>query len=367
VGSYPITYTISGSNVANYSVTSSAGTLAITIATPSISWSAPAPITYGVALSPVQLNATASVPGMFVYTPAAGLVLGAGMQTLSVSFVPSDVVDYKSASATVPLVVNKAGTVTTFALSNQNLTLTAGVASLGSGVPTGSVSFYEGQTLVGTATVSNGVASYTASSFPAGDVTVSAEYSGDANFTPSASPPILVLTVLPAATTLAVAQRGAVSDSLVTTVAPGYAGSVEFSCICLPSKATCTFQPSSVTFTGSNNSTAVTMTISTSALAHLESPRPLPAYRRTTLVAGLFWIPCLFGTMLPGRKLVFRARIQTMILLFLLCVLGSALTACGTSPSSSPTQTPAGSSTVQVIATGAAGLSQTTNVILTVQ
>ena len=47
-------------------------------ATPTITWSTPADITYGTALSATQLNATASVPGTFVYTPAAGTVLNAG-------------------------------------------------------------------------------------------------------------------------------------------------------------------------------------------------------------------------------------------------------------------------------------------------
>ena len=41
-------------------------------ATPTITWAAPADITYGTALSATQLNATATVPGTFVYTPAAG-------------------------------------------------------------------------------------------------------------------------------------------------------------------------------------------------------------------------------------------------------------------------------------------------------
>ena len=46
-------------------------------------------------MSATQLEATASVPGTFVYTPAAGTVLGAGnSQTLSVTFTPTDTADY---------------------------------------------------------------------------------------------------------------------------------------------------------------------------------------------------------------------------------------------------------------------------------
>ena len=54
-------------------------------ATPTITWANPAAISYGTALSGTQLNATASVPGTFVYTPASGAVLNAGTgQTLHV-------------------------------------------------------------------------------------------------------------------------------------------------------------------------------------------------------------------------------------------------------------------------------------------
>ena len=77
--------------------------------TPTITWPAPAPIVYGTLLSTTQLNATASVPGTFVYTPAAGgTALAAGAQTLSVTFTPVDQVTYATATASVSLTVNKA-------------------------------------------------------------------------------------------------------------------------------------------------------------------------------------------------------------------------------------------------------------------
>ena len=53
-------------------------TINVTKATPTITWANPADITYGTALGATQLNATADVPGTFVYTPAAGTVLNAG-------------------------------------------------------------------------------------------------------------------------------------------------------------------------------------------------------------------------------------------------------------------------------------------------
>jgi glucuronoarabinoxylan endo-1,4-beta-xylanase len=76
--------------------------------TPTITWPTPAAITYGTALSATQLDATASVAGTFTYSPAAGTVLTAGSQTLSVTFTPTDTTDYNTATASVTLIVNKA-------------------------------------------------------------------------------------------------------------------------------------------------------------------------------------------------------------------------------------------------------------------
>jgi sugar lactone lactonase YvrE len=56
----------------------------------SIGWSNPADLTYGTPLDATQLNATASVPGTFTYSPAAGTVLNAGTAQLTGHFVPDD-------------------------------------------------------------------------------------------------------------------------------------------------------------------------------------------------------------------------------------------------------------------------------------
>jgi type IV secretory pathway protease TraF len=105
-GSYTITATYAGDE--NFNGASGSVNYTIDQLTPTITWATPAAITYGTPLSATQLKATASVPGTFVYTPAAGTVLGAGSQTLSVTFTPTDTTDYETASATVILTVNKA-------------------------------------------------------------------------------------------------------------------------------------------------------------------------------------------------------------------------------------------------------------------
>src|SRR5204862_135721 len=118
VGTYPITPTAAGPNLANYTVVVNPGTLTIIQATPVLTWNNPAAITYGTALSTVQLNATASVPGGFAYSPAAGVILNAGTQTLSVTFTPTDATDYKSVTQAVQIVVNKATLTVTAADAN---------------------------------------------------------------------------------------------------------------------------------------------------------------------------------------------------------------------------------------------------------
>jgi MBG domain (YGX type)/Cep192 domain 4 len=77
---------------------------------PVITWNTPAAITYGTALSAIQLNATANVPGTFVYTPALGAHLHTGTgQVLSVQFTPADTIRYTNTTATVSIDVNRAG------------------------------------------------------------------------------------------------------------------------------------------------------------------------------------------------------------------------------------------------------------------
>ena len=65
-------------------------------ASPTLTWTNPANLTYGTPLDATQLNATATykstnVPGTLTYSPPAGSYLSAGNgQTLSVTFTPSD-------------------------------------------------------------------------------------------------------------------------------------------------------------------------------------------------------------------------------------------------------------------------------------
>jgi uncharacterized protein (TIGR02145 family) len=71
---------------------------------PVITWTNPADITYGTLLTNTQLNATADVSGIFLYTPSAGTKLSTGSnQDLKVDFTPTDAANYNTASKTVKI------------------------------------------------------------------------------------------------------------------------------------------------------------------------------------------------------------------------------------------------------------------------
>ncbi len=109
VSGSPYAINCSGVTSTNYAIHFIAGSLVITKATPAITWNNPADIALGTPLGSAQLNATANVPGSFVYTPQSGVVLLSGnAQTLSVAFTPTDAADYSSASASVKINVKAA-------------------------------------------------------------------------------------------------------------------------------------------------------------------------------------------------------------------------------------------------------------------
>ena len=81
-----LSVTFTPTDTTDYTTATQTTTINVNAATPTISWATPAPITYGTPLPSALLDAAASgpgntpgnmvsVPGSFVYTPAAGTVL----------------------------------------------------------------------------------------------------------------------------------------------------------------------------------------------------------------------------------------------------------------------------------------------------
>jgi len=124
-------------DITNYTTASASVFINVTQVTPTITWNNPKNITYGTPLSNTQLNAKASVPGTFTYNPAAGAVLNAGENTLSVTFTPTDYTDYATVTTSVSININQAIPTITWSkpaaitygtpLSNTQLDATASV------------------------------------------------------------------------------------------------------------------------------------------------------------------------------------------------------------------------------------------------
>ena len=111
------------------------------------------------------------------------------------------------------------------------MTLTATVAPISplTGTPTGTVEFYNGTTSLGSATLTDGVATLAPMALPTGANSITAQYSGDSTFTSSTSP-VTTVTVGMATTTTAVTFSPSTpvfgqSVTLTATITPTTTGS----------------------------------------------------------------------------------------------------------------------------------------------
>jgi Glycoside hydrolase family 44/Bacterial Ig-like domain (group 3) len=139
----------------------------------------------------------------------------------------------------------------------QDITFSAGVApQIGTGAPTGSITFLDGQTQLGVAALNGGSASFSSTSLAVGTHTITAAYSGDSNYVASTSTALTVTVTTAAAadysltistSALTIAQGS--SGNLTVTVTPknGFKQGVGFACAGLPGGGSCTFNPQTVT------------------------------------------------------------------------------------------------------------------------
>jgi hypothetical protein len=114
-GPHTLTATFVPTDAVDYTGATATRTLTVTQKSSTLTWGQPASIVYGTALSATQLNATASAAGTITYSPATGIVLHAGPNTLTATFVPTDAVDYTGATATRTLTVTQESSILTWA------------------------------------------------------------------------------------------------------------------------------------------------------------------------------------------------------------------------------------------------------------
>lgn len=269
-------------------------------------------------------------------------------------------------SEAAPTASNPSATTTTVtaspttAAAGTSVTFTATVApSSGSGTPTGTVTFYDGSTALGNGTLSSGSAAYSTTSLAVGAHSVTAQYSGDANFNTSTSSTVTVsitapipdfsVSVSPASGT----ESGSTPATATVTVTPsnGFTNTVSFACSGLPSGLSCSFSPSTVKPAGAAVTTA--LSISGTLSAQSISDPVHPAVPLTLCGFGL-------GLLVLARAAKY-GRFFTSISMLVFAFALTALGGCGSSNKKNHTQ----SATVTINATGGT-TSQSTTYALTV-
>lgn len=384
VGTYPITASISGAAAANYTQNIVAGALTVakapltvTADNTSRAYAAANPTFTGtttglvngdtVAIAYNTTATNASPVGTYPIVPA---VTGAALTNYTLAVVPATLTVTQGAS-TVSLA--SSGSPASYGAS---VTFTATVSS-SAGTPTGTVTFLNGTTVLGTGTVgANGVATYSTSSLAPGSLSITASYAGDTNFAPSSTKFTQVIsagTFSLAATPASQFVRGAGSTvfTITATSAQGFTGPVTLSCAGLPSDASCTFATPTITL-AANGTATTTMTVkNTAADAKLEAPQ-LPRnnnYGRFAPVAFAAVFPfeltglsfLVAGTRRKRNPAARSPKLRLMLVL--LCtagLMGLAGCACFTSVFQNYTVNVTGTTTVPGVA------SQSTSVILSV-
>lgn len=264
-------------------------------ASTTVTWASPASITYGTGLSASQLNATASVPGTFVYSPTAGTVLNAGSQTLTVTFTPTDSVDYSASAGSVTLQVSPATqtiTVTQGAPSsapyNSTFTLSA---SASSGLP---VTFGSS----GSCTNVGAIFTMTKST---GTCTATVTQAGNTNYMPSS--PVSQSTSATKATP-SVTFTGAPATAFYLATFTVVATTNDGATVTLSSTGVCSISGTTVSMTsGTGKCTLTAKWPATSLYLSASATQVVTAAKLLPVVSWASPAPIVYGTALSGTQL----------------------------------------------------------------
>jgi hypothetical protein len=204
-GTHTLGVTFTPTDTTDYQSSTGSTTIKVNQATPTIIWPTPAAIAYGTPLGTTQLNATASTPGTFTYTPPAGTSLTAGPHTLGVSFAPNDATDYTTANGSVTIQVTQATPVITWpSPGNMNY-----------GMPLGSTQ------LDAIATPAGGTFTYNppaGTTLPIGSQTLSVSYAPTDTIDYTTATATTTVNVISGLTLTAIAPTSAPYGSAATTI-----------------------------------------------------------------------------------------------------------------------------------------------------
>jgi hypothetical protein len=195
----------------------------------------------------------------------------------------------------------------------QAVTFTAKVKQQsGSGIPTGQVSFLEGQTSLGSGTLDgSGTATLSTSSLSQGGHTIVASYAGNSGDGPSTSASVTV-TVAPAATpsyTLSVSSSdvtvtpGEVAN-LTVTVTPenGFNTPIDLACSGMPAGMSCSFSPPTVTPDGKPVSSTLSILSNANTASAQRDNQGLPGHNLALGLVMPWGILSLLGLKRRGSR-----------------------------------------------------------------
>jgi sugar lactone lactonase YvrE len=261
------------------------------------------------------------------------------------------------------------------AKSVQTVTLTATVTPPASGTPTGTVTFYNGTTVLGTANVvpyspttkfSEGQATLAvntaANPLPLGTYSITATYSGDSNYGGSSTATASPLLISNASVVLSASASSIVggSGTLTLTVVPvaGFVGAADFTCSGLPAYSTCSFNPAYVDLPSGATSASVTFSVAINqppaiavpgavgGLAHLPGRPALAAFLTLFLLLPTLLLAYARRSQRAAGSRFSTMRLTTLIAFVLLTGCAAALSGCGTG--SATFNTPAGTTNITV-------------------
>jgi Bacterial Ig-like domain (group 3)/MBG domain (YGX type)/FlgD Ig-like domain len=253
----PLTITCSGGSAANYTFdTSASATLTVTKANQTIAFTSTEPTnatvggpTYtptATATSGLSVSFSIDATAAGICTIADGVVSFTGAGTCVIDVNQAGNTNWNAAAQVQQSFAVGGGSSTTTLSSNhdpsvfgQSVTFSATVSGGGGGTPTGTVTFRDGATVLGTGTLNgSGVATFTTSTLSVATHSITAAYGGNANYTASTSS-ALSQSVGKASTTLGLASSDASSTygqsvtltATVSVTAPGAgtaSGTVQF-------------------------------------------------------------------------------------------------------------------------------------------
>ncbi|KAA6456234.1 carbohydrate-binding protein [Acidobacteria bacterium AB60] len=109
-GTHTLSASFTPSDPTKATTVTASNSIVVNKAIPQVTWAQPSAVAAGATLGDIQLNAVASIPGTFTYTPPAGTVVTvAGVTTLTAVFTPTDNQDYSAVTSKVSLTVTGPG------------------------------------------------------------------------------------------------------------------------------------------------------------------------------------------------------------------------------------------------------------------